>query len=425
VPTSDPFSFTFLGQHWIAKEWLSQLLYAGAHALAGWPGMAILAAAAVGLAFALLSRWLDGEFAPLPVLVCLAIAFVLAAPHITARPHVLALPAMIAWVGGVVRAADRGRAPSLLLLPLMTLWANLHGGFTLGIVLAGLAGLDALVSAPREDRWRSFLVWLRFGALTLAAACITPYGPESMLVTLRILGIGDTLSVIGEWRPQDFSRLGPFELVLLLALAAALWRGVRLPPVRILALLGILHLALSAERNGELLGLLVPIFLAAPLARQFPALARTSSEPMRPAGAILAAAVLAALVPATWGIASAGNLRPAGRITPAAAVGELRKVASGRILGSYDFGGYLIDRGIPTFIDGRTELYGAAFTRRYSDAVTLVDLDDFAKMLEQYRIDATLFWPGTPAIAFLDRRPGWRRLYADRIAVVHVRTTEH
>src|SRR4051812_45722425 len=56
-PTSDPFSFTFTGAHWIAKEWLSQLLYAGAFDLAGWPGIAVLAAAAVGLAFALLTRW--------------------------------------------------------------------------------------------------------------------------------------------------------------------------------------------------------------------------------------------------------------------------------------------------------------------------------------------------------------------------------
>ena len=30
-------------------------------------------------------------------------------------------------------AADRGRAPSFLLLPLMALWANLHGGFVLGL----------------------------------------------------------------------------------------------------------------------------------------------------------------------------------------------------------------------------------------------------------------------------------------------------
>ncbi len=64
-PTHDPFSFTFAGAPWIAKEWLSQVLYAGAHALAGWPGMVMLAAAAIALAFALLTRFLLADLRPL------------------------------------------------------------------------------------------------------------------------------------------------------------------------------------------------------------------------------------------------------------------------------------------------------------------------------------------------------------------------
>ena len=55
LPIADPFSFTMAGAHWIAKEWLSQILYAGAFAIAGWSGMAVLAAAAIGLAFRLLT----------------------------------------------------------------------------------------------------------------------------------------------------------------------------------------------------------------------------------------------------------------------------------------------------------------------------------------------------------------------------------
>src|SRR5580692_12635330 len=51
-PTADPFSFTANGAHWIAKEWLSQILYAGAVAIGGWGGMVVLAAAAIAVAFA-------------------------------------------------------------------------------------------------------------------------------------------------------------------------------------------------------------------------------------------------------------------------------------------------------------------------------------------------------------------------------------
>lgn len=421
VPVADPFSFTFAGQHWIAKEWLSQLLYSGASALADWPGMVVLAAAAAALAFALLARWLERELAPLASLVLVAATFVLAAPHLTARPHVLAWPVIVVWVGGLVRAVDRRQAPSLWLLAAMVLWANLHGSFTLGILLAGAAGLDAILSAPRDDRLRTAFVWFRFGILTVAAASITPYGPESMLVTGRILGLGGALSVIGEWRPVDFGQLGTFEIVLFLAAALVLSRGFKLSPGRIIALLGILHLALAHERNTDFLGLIAPIFLAAPIARQFPGLGRMPAEPLSPAGRMIAAAAIAALVPISWAIAFVADFRPAERITPAAAVAALRAVTTGPIMNSYDFGGYLIANGIPTFIDGRTELYGGPFTLRYQNAVTLADLNDFIALLDKYKIGATLFWPGTPANAFLDRLPGWRRLYADDVAVVHIR----
>jgi len=33
VPTTDPFSANFRGTHWVAFEWLSQIAFAGAHAV--------------------------------------------------------------------------------------------------------------------------------------------------------------------------------------------------------------------------------------------------------------------------------------------------------------------------------------------------------------------------------------------------------
>ncbi len=421
-PTADAFSFTFPGAHWIAKEWLSQVLYAAAYGLGGWQAMAILAAVSVGLAFALLARWLDAGFNLTVTLVFLAVAFVLVTPHLTARPHALALPVMIAWVGGLVRATDRAEAPSPWLLPLMVLWANLHGGFTLGILLVGACGLEAILSARPEHRIRTAMVWVRFGVLTLVAASITPYGPESMLVTFRILGLGSALTIIGEWQPKDFSHIGVFEVLLLLAIGFALYRGVVFRPVRILILLGLLHLALSAERNSEILGLLAPLFLAAPVARQFPSLRPAAAHPQPGAGrAVMGISAIALIaVVATAAVTSA---EPSNRITPAAAVAALQKASVARILNAYDFGGYLIRSGIPTFIDGRSELYGAAFITRYYRAITLSDLDDFVRLLDEYRIGGTLLPPGTSAIAFLDRLPGWHRLYADDLAVVHVRDT--
>jgi hypothetical protein len=418
VPTADPFSFTFAGKPWIAKEWLSQLLYAGAYGLAGWTGMAILAAAATALAFALLAHWLERSLAPLAVPILLAGSFILVAPHLTARPHVLALPVMVAWTGGLVAAADERRVPSLWLLPLMALWANLHGGFTFGLVLVAAAGLDAVFSAPKAERKRLAFAWARFLVLALVAACVTPYGPESILVTGRILGMGDALRFIGEWKPQDFGHVGSFEILLLLAIGLALHRGFTLPPFRILTILGLLHLALSANRNTELMGLLAPLFLAGPLAAQVPSLRAAGPARANPA---LAALIVATLVPVTAALAAVTAPSPPVTITPAAALDALRKATNGPVLNAYDFGGYLIANGVPTFIDGRTELYGADFLRRYENAVMLADPAGLETLLAGHHIAATLLQTGMPAIAWLDRMPGWKRLYADDVAVVHVK----
>ena len=420
-PHTDPFSFTFAGKPWIAKEWLSQLLYFGAYRIGGWPAVVTLAAAAVALAFALLTRLLQERLSALPAIAMVAIAFILVTPHAVARPHVLALPLMVAWVGGLVRAADRGKAPSLALLGLMVIWANLHAGFSLGIFLVGAVGLDAIVAAEASERWRTGLVWLRFGLLALVAGCITPYGPQSLLVTWQVLGLGPALSIIGEWRPADFSHLAGFELALLFAGGFALYRGVTLPPVRILILLGLLHMALSAERNGEVLGLLAPLFLAAPLARQFPQPRPAEAPAQHRVPAALFAAIGVTLIAATAALISVSHYQPNPRITPAAAVAALQQVNVARVFNDYDLGGYLIFAGVPTFIDGRTELYGDAFTARAYRAATLADVNDFVALLDEYRIDATLLEPSTPAVALLDRLPGWKRLYADDTAVVHVR----
>jgi hypothetical protein len=121
-PHVDMFSATMAGAPWIATAWLSELLYAGAHAVTGWPGVVVLAAASIAAAFALLAHFLLQKLAPRPALTLVAAAFVLAAPHLTARPHAFALPLMVAWIGVLMNAVDYRRAPPLALLPVMTLW---------------------------------------------------------------------------------------------------------------------------------------------------------------------------------------------------------------------------------------------------------------------------------------------------------------
>jgi hypothetical protein len=416
VPASDPFSFSMHGAPWITFEWLSEVIYAAVYALSGWAGVVALAAAAVALAVGLLTRFLLRELAPTPALLMVTAAVILLAPHILARPHVLTLPIMVAWAAALVRCMDRRAAPPYWALPLLVLWANLHGSVVLALGLIGPAVLEALLDEKRSEWPRVVLRWLPFTALAVAACCLTPYGPDPLLMPLTTLGAGDALGWIAEWRPQDFGHFGAFEF-LLLAGIFALSRGMTLPVVRALVVLGLIHFALAQVRNADLLAILAPLYLAAPLARQFGA--RAEDDAAGPARGVNLAAV-AVMIVAT-GLVLVRDLRPAQHNTPAAAVANAGLAEAGPVLNDYSFGGYLIFAGIPTFIDGRSELYGGPFIVRYNRDVSLADLRDFLRLLDQYKFDATLLEPDTPAVALLDRLPDWQRVYSDDVAVVHKR----
>ena len=421
VPTTDPFSATLRGTHWVAFEWLSQIAFATAYAIGSWQGVVVLSAAAVSAATGLLTRFLLREWQPTVALAAVLIAFLLTAPHILARPHILALPVMVAWITTLIRAVDTNRPPPLFLVPLMALWANLHGSFTFGLAMTALIACDALWRASASERLKVARQWALFGLLSLAAACVNPFGPEMILVTFRTVALGAALTTVTEWRPQDFSHVGTFEILMLGGFAFALYRGVTLPLLRIAMLFGVLHLSLSQIRHADLLGLLAPVFLARPLAEQFPVIAADKlGEGTRYRSWPQAAAIVVLI--AITGLASLrSDVYPSLKNTPANAVHAIDVAKAGTILNDYNFGGYLDFIGVPPFIDGRAELYGEAYMLRHDRALNLQNLPDFLRLLDEYRVGATLLMPSTPAVALLDRLPDWQRVYADDIAVVHVR----
>lgn len=416
LPTSDPFSFSRHGAPWITFEWLSEVIYAGAYALSGWSGVVVLAAAAIALAFGLFTFFLLRELSPTQTLLMVIAAVILLAPHMLARPHVLVLPVMVTWAAALVRCMDRAGPPPYWALPLLVLWANLHGSVVLALGLIGPVGLEALLREDRSEWPQVILRWLPFTALAVGASCLTPYGPKPLLIPLTTLGLGPALAWISEWRPQDFSHVGGFELLLLGGIFA-LARGVTLPVVRALVVIGLLHFALAQVRNADLLAMLAPLYLAAPLGRRF---GGSTGDEKAGSSRGLNLAALGMLI-AISGAALARDLRPAPFITPQAAIAAADLAKTGPVLNDYSFGGYLIFAGIPTFIDGRGELYGGPFIDRYNRAIALVDLADFLKLLDEYNIGATLLAPQTPATAMLDRLPQWQRIYSDDVAVVHKR----
>jgi hypothetical protein len=423
VPYTDFYSLLRFGTPWISNAWLSQVLYAAAYSHWGWAGPVILTSLAVATAVAIFVWLLDARLEPAHSILIAMLAVMLSWHHLLTRPHVLALPVMVAWAGAMISAADRRTYPSFFLLPLMTLWANLHGGFVLGLALIAPIALEAVWNAASEQRIALGARWTIFAAGALAASCCTPYGWNTLLAAARILDLGEVLSVIAEWRPADFSSLGVFELCLLGLVGLAFYRGVVLSFPRIILLLLLVHAALTHVRNIEAFAFLVPLVLAKPLtSRVKPTDVTTPRElwslPYVPG---LTMVVIAAGVwTSTLSYAAHHDFVFVGAQTPASAVDVLKQRQAKRVFNSYAFGGYLIARDIPPFIDGRAELYGEKFVLNYFNAVG-GEVDQLLRLLDDFQIDATLLVPGSPASQLLDHMAGWTRLYADNTAVIHVR----
>lgn len=420
VPVADIYSFTMRGEPWRSSQWLALVLYSQAYALCGWGGIVALAALAIAAAFALLAHFLLRRLSLVTAMVLLTVAFAVAWSHFFARPHVLALPVMAAWAGALLSAAERRAAPSFLLVALMTLWANLHGSYVLGLALIGPTALEAVWNAAASDRRRLVLRWAMFGAAALAASCITPYGFKTFAASYAILNLGDALALIREWKPASFGTPGALEVVALLAFALALVRGMKLPLIRTALFVGLLYMALAHVRHAHVFALLAPMIMATPLAAQFARLAAGSGEKIA-RWRVIMAATATLLIAITAGAVWKGPYRPAAAITPQAAVAVLKEQRSARVFNDYDFGGYLISQGMAPFIDGRAELYGEKFVVQFSRARDLSYPAVLFDILDRYRIDATLLRRSAPAAQLLDHLEGWRKIFIDDYVVIHVR----
>lgn len=425
MPTTDFYSFTRTGAPWISTSWLSQVMFAFSYTQWGWAGPVILTAVGVALSAAIFVYLLDAQIeAPRAVLFAM-LALLLSLHHVLARPHILALPVMVAWIGLLMAAADRRSAPSWTWLPLMALWANLHGGFVLGLALIGPISLEAVEHAEKGKRLQLFLRWVLFGIGALIASCCTPYGWKTLMGATNILSLGELLSLIFEWMPANFATFTSFEGALLGLIALGYYRGLVLSAPRIFLILFLTWSALTHVRSIEAFAFLVPLVLAKPLGEMFsrPPVDATDTDrwPARTVTALGALMIVAASWTSTSLYMNHHRFTFTMAQTPVAAVDLLEKLKVQRVFNAYQFGGYLISRDIPVFVDGRAELYGEKFVMDFFKATEGKKPELLPRLLDEHKIDATLLVADAPGPQILDQLKGWKRIYTDDIAVIHVR----
>ena len=407
IPHSDPFSFTASGNPWVPIEWLAELLFGGAYRLAGHSGVAALVTAALialhAIVFANASRSVRAALLPI-----VAMDFALV-PMLVARPHVLTWPLLAFWVALMLRARERDRAPPLAAAVLMTLWANLHGSFVLGLAIAGAFGLEALIASP--DRGRALRQWLTFGLLCLIAVFINANGAAGVGHPLYMAG-QSALPMVEEWRPSNPATTPFFFGVLAVTIALIIWKRPRLHAVRWLILGALLLLAFYQVRHQSVLAIVAAMLLPQGFAE-----ARRQHAPSgKPLLLITAAAALLivgrALVPIRL---------PENESNPWKLIAAVpQPLRSQPVLNGYSMGGPLILSGIRPFIDGRADMYGDAFVADYARLSS--DPALLAAAVRRWNLRwAILPHDNRALIGLLERSGEWRKVASDSAGVVYVR----
>ena len=408
IPHTDPFSFTWFGKPWVPIEWLAEVLYAAAYRLAGYGAVAALVTAALmalhGTVYLNASRWIRGSLLPI-----IAMDFVLL-PMLLARPHVLTWPLIAFWTWLMLRAREQDRAPPLIAAAAMTVWANLHGSFAFGLVIAAAFGLEAFVDSA--DRMRALRQWLVFGIASALACLVNGNGLEGVLHPLRFTQL-QMLPLIDEWKPSTPSVTPWFFAVLAIVLALMIWKRPRLPWARWLLLASMLGLALLQVRHQAMLAIVAAMILPQGFARGS---AIESSSDRLSNRIMLAGAALLVVARAILPLHPPENDANPWKLIAMVPL-ELR---SQPVLNGYSMGGPLILSGIRPYVDGRGDMYGDQHVVAYS-RIAHGDAKLFNEAVQRWNIRWAMLPKDSKLIPVIQHTPGWRLVAQDKVGVIYAR----
>jgi hypothetical protein len=358
-------------------------------------------------------------------------------PQMEFRPQLFTFVLFAAILALLAHHNYRGRAPLWLAIPMMALWANLHGGFIMGIaalaLYSGVVGIRDLTAGAGLGRA------LRLGALTLAALAatmVTPSGLATWSPVLHALRNPMTRIAVTDWQPLVFAMMrqwhahpaGVIYMLCAVALMVAFVASVGLEPhgddlplVIIAAVMCVA--AFVAVRNLPL----AIIACAMPVARhasllfarlreraEQAAVAKFDAPPTRSATSPWLAAGIAAMLAAYSGIFS-----PVLRMDkpyPSGAVAFMdAHDLHGNLLGDFGWGEYLIWHSAPAskvFIDGRYDtVYLYALIDRY--IAFYFDRPGAQALLTAYPHDLVLMPPTARAYKLMSQQADWKLIYRD------------
>lgn len=440
VPQTALFAYTIPHNIWIVQQWLTDALMWQLYEWFGLSGLIVIFALIVTDAFMLVYMRCAGR--PYLASGVIILAYLTSALILGARPQMFNL-LFLSFLIFILEGVRQNKWPqwTLFLLPVITLlWANMHSGFLTGLVImdAYFVGEAAQRFLKKPDEltlpWAS--VWKLAAAIALSglAALINPSGLDLVLFPLGTLSSDAIQNNIVEWFSPDFH--SPYWLffaaMLALGSLSLVFSQRRVTITDLLLFFGTGWMGLTSIRHVPLFALAASPVIARHLlsafagSRLYPTLSGAHKSTDIAAGMrILNTAVFLFMV---LGAAGWAQMRLENMDTiinsrfPVAAVDYIEEngLAEQNIFNAYNWGGYLIWRGIPVFIDGRTELYGNEFFREYLGTYKVTD--SWQRPLAEYDVDYALVDTISPLATLLETHPAWQAAYQDDIATIYVKT---
>jgi hypothetical protein len=429
-------------RNWIVHDWLSKVLMTLIYGCSGLVGLKLAKFGCVTTLMVLLSLGEGESGASLEiqamVLIAAAVAFL---PQMQFRPVLATYVLFAALMAMLARESYGRRAPLWLAVPMLALWANLHGGYFVGVAAMGV--YTAVCGAQDLAEGRGMRRAVRLAALTSAAALATlfnPYGLNDWLTVIPYLSNPFTLRHISEFRPllvviADFHREHRplFTFVSALAIMAGLLVTFALTPrADDLALFAIAMLmtvgALYAVRNTAL----AVIACCIPLCRHADLLIDRLRS-LRNAGTArpvwiwralhAALAVLAVALAIRTGLLS--KKLPAVEAKPVGALAFIQgHDLEGDVLCEFGWADYLLFHDAAhtkIFIESIFEAYYPPQLQSDFAAVYYAQ-PAAARVLDAYPNDFVLMPNGSSAYTLMMAQAGWRLIYRDPISALFARS---
>ncbi len=419
--------YSFLSNRpWINHEWLAEVVMYGAFRVAGGAGLIALKVLLVlAMLGAVAMTVHDLSLPPIAKLALVGVALVATVPQTThVRPQLFSL-ALFSWLLILLLRERTSPRLAVWLVPLVWIWANLHGGWIVGV------GMLALWCAAGAIAGRSIAETSRLAvviALAFAATACNPYGVEMWAFLRETVGFGR--ADIVDWQPI-YAMGGMYVALWMLTaavLAAAIASAIRDKSIDLQAFAIPLALAVASFRVNRLQGFfaLATIILASRAIRLEPR-RQPRSDGVRPEPFWRHAMALVVFVTVCVGAVNVGAsnatcVRVDDVFSPRPGVVEFvdRHQLRGRMLTWFELGHYAIwhwaDRGIEVSIDGRRETV-------YSDDVIRDHLqfyfDPTAREAVLARLRPDYVWLPTDleATDWLTRH-GWQPLFQDARSVL-------